>query len=214
MLDSPHSYNIADFRKRYRNSYGFLLNKDDHTQKKTLVYISDVEDNKVVFNTVSSTGFYAHTGTGIVFEFLPITRGWHWSKSLDKAFLFSRIPATQWTRGISQSNTNAASVLSDAFTGTQRISPGKLSLAILHDVFLDKTKPTWEEFYGQKTKAFIINKFFYIHEDVVYFLSLSIGEYDSKTSTISLMNGLVRQELTDAIRRELLPIKVQMNGND
>ena len=193
MRETPTSNNVDDFRQRYHRSFGFLIGDDG--AKKTLIQITNVSFPNVMFDTLTGKGYYAKIDADVWFEFLPITRGWYRTRE-HGAVLFQRVPARQFSRGISKGNTNVfyLPVGRAGFYGLE------LSLGILHDVFVQKVP---EKLGGNN---YIINKFFYIHGPDVFFYANKIGTFVD--NTIKLSHPLVEQEMRDAIARNNLPFNV------
>ena len=191
MRDTPTTLDREGWRQRYRNSYGFLVNKDE---TKTLCYINDVTQTEVRFTTPQGGGFFAYHDRGIVFEFLPITRGWFFTTTYGWVLL-TRVPARQWNRGICETNTRV-----DHLDKRGKFTQIPLTLEILEDVFIKKPKAPSGSSNGVV---------FLITADTVYFYSQKVGSV--KEQTITLFSELVRQELSDFIRRQGFTYKVEVN---
>ncbi len=193
MRETPTSLNINDFRQRYLRSFGFLV--DPKTEKKTLIQISDVGSERVLFNTLNGSGFFAYVNMGAVFEFLPITRGWFATEV--GPVLLQRIPARQFNRGITRANTSAYSV-----TSLNDWTPWDLTLKLMHDVFVEP-KPN-----KINAECFLLNQFFLVNYGKVYFYQQEVGEF--KEGTIILNDTLVLQEVLDAVARGSFKISVKV----
>jgi hypothetical protein len=197
VLESPTSLTIEDFKQRYGRSFGFLITPE--TGQKLLVAITGVSSQKVTFDSVSASGYFVFVDKGVQFEFIPITRGWFRTQQ-HGAVLLNRVPARQWTRGISRQNTTAAQMSSG------RLYPIDLTLQILHDIFVSPIPEDINTFNSKK--EFIVNKYFLLKSGVVYCYSKEIGVY--KDTTIFLHTDIMVQELSDAIRRQSLPFTVEL----
>jgi len=208
MLDSPKIDTIADFKQRYLGAYGFLLNEDDHT-KKTLIHIQSIDNTRVSFASLSGEGYYAVVDSGAMFEFLPVTRGWFWSPALKVPVLFTRVPARQYTRGITKSNTS----VTFASSGGDTLMACGLTLPLLADVFVHKAQMSLNDFISGKSNQYILNRFFLLHRKFLYFYGKPIGTWDEKTLTIGLPSELVLQELQDIIKRKALPYHIRIETN-
>ena len=191
MRDSPSSLDAEGWRQRYRHSYGFLVSPDE---TKTLCYISDVTRREVMFNTTGGQDFFAYHDKGSVFEFLPITRGWFFTTSIGWCLL-TRVPARQWTRGISESNTRV-----DHIDAKGKLVEKNLTLEILEDVFIQKPK---------SPDGLPNGTVFLITKDTIYFYSQKVGKVVE--NTITLDSALVQQEVKDFIRRQGFSYKVEVN---
>ena len=199
MRDTPTSLFHEDFRTRYRNAYGWLV-KDD--ESKVLVYIKDV-NRQVVFTTVDLMEYYANYDQGVMFEFLPITRGWYQTR--DGVVLLQRIPAKQYCRGISKGNTACSTVNSYG----EFCAGAGLTHQIIHDVFVAKPVSVLASFLAGLSPTFIINPFFLIAKDYVYMYDRVIGTYNDKN--ITLDSSMYVQELSDSLQRINAPIGVKVN---
>lgn len=192
MFDSLNAYNYEDFRQRYRRSYGFLTINNN----KRVVYVSEVSRDKVTFNTTGVEGCYAYAKGDVQFEFLPITRGWHYTSGYGP-LLLQRIPERQWCRGISLNNTSVSK-----FSTRGELTRIDVNLSMFEDVFINK--PEMPEADG-----FILNKYFLLSDTFkkVFFLGSPIGKFIK--NKITLDDRQVSQELIDFIKRKNLDIVVQ-----
>jgi hypothetical protein len=186
VIDSLTPLNAADFKQRYLRSYGFLVG-DDNTRK--LVYISEVASRMVKFSCLEGKDFFVNAGSGVNFEFLPITRGWF--NTRNGPVLLQRVPAKQYTRGISGNNTRVYQL-----NKSGDVVQCDISLDVLLDVFVNKPPMKPED-------GVLINKFFLLAKGNVYFYNEVVGTY--KNNKIALTEASVRQELSDFIRRQELP---------
>lgn len=199
MKDSLTSFNREDFRQRYKGSYGFLL----HEGKRRLVYIKEVANGQVVFKTASlGPDFFALADTKVEFEFLPVQRSWY--NLGDKAGLLFRIPAKQYNRGISSSNTAFYTAEGGYCTGQ------RLSLEVLEKIFLTEAIDNTTRFFAQEDNFLVLSRAFCITGHVLHFFADAIGSYNNSSRTITLNSDVVLQELTDVIKRRQLPLTVKV----
>lgn len=200
MKDSLTSFNREDFRQRYKGCFGFLL----HEGQRKLVYIKEVGNGQVTFIT-SSKGpeFYALANENVEFEFLPIQRSWY-NLGTHPGLLF-RIPAKQYHRGISSNNTAFYVPTKDGYVSAQH-----LSLEVLSKVFPCPLPNNSVKFFKGEQDHLVLNRAFCITGSHLYFFAEVAGTYNSATRTIKLRLPIVHQELLDTIRRQQLPISVEV----
>jgi hypothetical protein len=192
MIDTPTLGSRDAWRQRYQGTYGFLKQTED---SKVLCHITNVDSTKVVFNTSLGSGFFANMNSGIQFEFLPVTRGWFYTKNLGWVLL-QRVPARQYHRGISENNT----VLSVPLTGSRLYNQG-MSLSLLEDIFINKPKAP---------DGVLLSRQVLIHpNNTIYLYDLDIGTKSG--NTLMLRSALVKQEIVDQVRRMKLDYKVEVN---
>lgn len=196
MLDTLTTENSPDFRQRYNKTYGWLNNSD------TLVYITDVRDDKLTFDTMDGEGYFAYANSKVDFKFVPITRGWFLTEQYGPVLL-TRIPARQWQRGIARANTSVQYVAPP----TNALLSLNITLEIVNDVFVKKLTCDLQKFLDKKTPYYIINKFFMLYNGDVFFYDKVVGKY--KDRTITKLEEVVEQELRDAISRNTLPFEIK-----
>lgn len=201
MIASPTSANLRDFTQRHVSTWGWFLPED--RTKKVLVYVENV-DRHVHFMDHSNTRYFANVNGGAHFEFLPIVRGWYYTEK--RVVLLQRIPARQYSRGISTGNTSV-----NEFSSSGNLGKTALSFELLQDIFVNKPTRTLEDFLSQKTRCFLLNKYFCIDMvgNYIWMYDRRIGEWDYKTRTITLTEPLFKQELLDAISRNSYPFVVK-----
>lgn len=197
MLDTPTSANIEDFRQRYRGTYGFLKRPN---RPDLLVYIQDTDPYKVTFTDRNQQEFYANLNQEVMFEFLPITRGW-FQTALGPRYLM-RIPERQFHRGISRGNTNVYACSEDG-----RLLPATLSIQMLEDIFLAKYKTSWQEWVIGESQFYIPNKYFLLCASGLYMYDQKVAQLISRTK-IGLTNKVFKQEVQDFIKRNGLPLEI------
>jgi hypothetical protein len=202
MKASPTSLNLRDFTQRHQGTFGWYIKQDG---SRLLVHIDKV-DRIVNFSDVDGFKFYAAVDKHVEFEFLPITRGW-FNTSTNKPVFLHRVPARQYTRGISTSNTQCLS-----FSNSGLLLKSTLSMEMLNDIFVVKPQQTFEQFLSSGL-FFVINKYFLINKTTsdVWLYDRVIGKWDGKR-TITLSSSMFYQELFDAISRNKLPLEV-VNDN-
>ena len=197
MRDTLTSGWTDDFRKRYAGSYGWY----EGNGKTLLVKVLEVESEYMTFEDVKGIEYKAYTDSGVIFNFLPVTRGWYTGTD-GKCYYMCRIPAKQWCRGINNSNT---------FIGKyqqyyNRICATSWGLNTLINIFDNKvdaafTKNQIKSFLEGEVKSCVASRFFMFNNKDVYFLNQLVGTIDKNTKTIQLSTPLIEQELKDLMVR-------------
>jgi hypothetical protein len=200
MLDSPTSFNVEDFRQRYRNTYGFLQRPG---KPNLMVFIKET-GAQVTFLDVSGNEFYANLNQGVTFEFLPIIRGWHNTRLGPRYFM--RIPERQYHRGISRGNTAVYRLTG----GDEQFASQSLELALLEDVFVLKPASSIVDYQAGKTNHFIPNKYFLLTDKTLFMYDRKIGTVQQRRK-ILLEDSVFKQEVSDFVRRQSLPLEVVSN---
>jgi len=196
VIDSPSHNNLDDWRQRYNKTYGWFRHESG---EKKLVFISDVS-SKVTFTTSDGQEFYANPDKDVKFEFLPITRGWFYTRDGGGA-LFQRVPAKQYHRGISKGNTSIQYLRVDGTLGGRGLG-NALDFAILEDVFVAKPTWTFQDFLKERAWCWIPSKFFVVTlQGRVLMYDFPIGSFDRNKNIITLTNSLFLQEIQDVVRR-------------
>lgn len=198
MLDSLTSYNAADFRQRYQGTFGLYPT----SKGKILVLVRKVDSKRVMFTDAENTEYFANVDAGVSFEFLPVARGWHNGKK--GAVMLQRVPARQWQRGISESNTVALLPPEHNKGGLKLVSP---SFDTLDCVVNPYPLPYAINEKLTKTRDSVaISKHFCLSGDSLYFFDKIIGSCEG--SSIHVTYSPIIQELSDTIRRSSLPFNI------
>ena len=204
MLDSPTSANIEDFRQRYRNTYGFLKRKDN---ADLLIYIKETGHDRVTFTNTLGQEFYANLNKDVMFEFLPIIRGWYATRLGPRFFM--RVAERQYHRGISRGNTTVYSIN----LATDRLAIDALRMDVLEDIFVLKfPSPTFSSYQRCTADYFIPSKHFLLTGLSLYMYDRKIGDIDPTRTKLVLSDKTFQQEVSDFIRRQNLPLEVVANG--
>lgn len=188
MLDTCTYENQRDFTARYKNTIGSLV-KEDGT--KEWVWIAGINEDNVVFTTVDGMKYTATIGKGTQFEFTQVPMGWY--NSPEGPIFFSRKPARQWQRGISNSNTHIYD---------QYFNKVDLTLTRVVNAYTPQ-KPYKDQPCWALSKHFAFNR-----DNVLYFYDVPIGE--KKDTSFFVQSCNVVQELSDAIKRNNLPFNVEI----
>lgn len=194
MKDSLTTSNSGDFSQRYAGTYGWL-----HLEgKREFVYVADVDNRRCYFNKAGDVQYHANADTGVIFEFIPVDKGW-FNTTDGKLYFLQRRPARQFKRGIAETNTG---VFDD------RMRQVKLTYKLLATIFEDGF-----DAWSHKTLARpgALSKHFAITDN-----NGTIMLYDAKIGqvvdgVVVLENNLFLQELQDTLKRKNMSAKVIVN---
>lgn len=200
MLDTLTQFNSRDFSARYNGTYGWLV-KDD--QRKHLVYISAVHPEKVEFTDRHGGKYHANAGQQVMFDFLPVDRGWFVGSS-GKLYLLRRVPARQWHRGICDANTTIAIVHSNNASNKDRLYAHECSLEILDDIFGEVK----DRYFFKSGSSCALSQQFAIVGNILYFIDREIGTVKEDKITLGEHGAIVAQELNDLINRRNYKLEV------
>ena len=155
------------------------------------------------FTDVDGYGFSVNADAGVEFEFIPVDRGFY--NTEDDTFFLYRVPARQWLRGISETNTVA-----QYFHGSD-LSSEIVDIHLLHKVFVQgiDVHTAFKKWRNLSQHAVGLSKQFAIAGTTVYFFNKEIGKV--KDGCIILDNNIVAQELQDVIRRNGFDMEVSVN---
>lgn len=184
MFDSLTSTNGRDFDQRYRNTYGFL-HKDG---AKKLIFITKIDSGRVFFTTADGESWWAQSDQQVMFEFLPLDRGFH--NTENGLFFVTRVPARMWQRGIARNNT---SVYQFKTRNWQQVEPSFESLSSIFE------KPTEPDKALSRPTA--ISKYFAMSRGTVFLFSEAVGSYTKSKISLKPQAAIIEQELNDSLRR-------------
>jgi hypothetical protein len=194
MLDTPTLSNQQDFRQRYCSGYGYILTED----KKTLVYLREIRNNTLVLQDEDNGRYMANLDSGVMFEFVPVFKGW--SVAEGSAAFVSRVPAKQFSRAISSSNTT----MSRYFPAEDLLDPISLTVTRLRDALeYVYNIPDAVENYLKGLRYAVLSKHFAICGSRLYFYNEPIGSVSCANNTVKLTldNKLCEQEIRDLLNR-------------
>ena len=205
MIDTPTHNNISDFRQRYQNVLGwFLTGKGE----KLLVRVAEVGDSQVTFVDHGNNVYYANVGQGVNFEFLPVQRAWYDTELT--TYYVSRKAARQWKRGICQENTSIEAI--ETILGIE--TPGKgLPWNLLAFNIFSTPQDTGKyvaDFLGNKRSSCTLGRHFSLTKHLegrVLFHNILVGYYSK--NVITDVKPIIKQELTDVIRKFDLPFEIK-----
>lgn len=197
MRDTLTRDNVRDFTARYNKTFGWFLGES----KRVLVRVEGVGDSRVQFQDINGTNYFAAAGQGVMFEFLPVTKGLY-NTADDRVIFVSRVPARQWHRGICAQNTQM-------FEYSPRYSGNLIDVNInnVSQVFESKVDVNKRiERYLKSALPVALDKHFALAHGQVLFMNHRIGSITG--DKISLANPMFRQELSDVIRRNSFPLTI------
>lgn len=175
-----------DFRQQFEGTVGWVITP---SKRELLVVVESVNDRRVVLRDVKGFDYTVAANSGVAFKFQQVNAGWYPYK--DTAAYMWRVPARQWQRGISSSNTRI-SQLDDHGRATEL----SVDLTTLAELLVEAKSPCVlsNNFYLSPTG------FLFVHRE-------KIGVLDKATGNIALSSDMFVQEINDIIRRKSLPYK-------
>lgn len=171
-----------DFRQRYNGSWGWYTVPE--SGKRMLVLMDLVSDHEARFRDQKNNRYMAYADTGVVFEFIPVTKRLFIHNS--RLLLQTRVPAHMWSRGINLQNTQQLDVAAN------------VPQAIGFDSIVSAMEP---EGYKEVGNIKLLNNVFGIVGTFVYVYDKYIGEWNPNTNCITLKDNMFIQELTDLVRK-------------
>lgn len=201
MLDTLTAWNARDFIQRYVHTYGWLV----QNEKKVLVYVAHADASKVRFTDIKNVEYFANAGEGVMFEFIPVNKGFFNSTLNSSCYLLERVAQKQWHRGIHNNNTQAI-LLKD---GELAFSP--INIKLLNSLFHDpiSSEKAFAEWQAKKRSSLALSRHFAINGPMIQFYRTEIGKVEG--NRITLNNEAVRQEVIDCVRRNKYDLEV-VNG--
>jgi hypothetical protein len=205
MIDSLTSSNHRDFNARYCGTWGYYV-PDTGSAAKVLVTITHVDADSVHFEDPSGGKYLGYANKGLMFEFIPINRGFF--DGIDLTYYLARHPARQWYRGIHEMNT-LCSVLEDNKT---------LKTCLLKEVLPQIFYPN-QDVRGEMEKRLfnctsylnntrntvaLTQHFALVKKKLMFYTHEAGAVVGNKIHAIDIIG----QELRDAIRRNNLPFEV------
>lgn len=197
MRDTLTRENSNDFNRRYIGTYGYLIQEN----KKTLVYMNSSSHEETTFSDVGGHTYVVYADSGVEFEFIPVDRGFY--NTVSGTYFMYRIPARQWSRGISNTNTAVYSINAG---GMNAIG---CTIENLYKIFqggIDIQQAASEWGY-KKREAFALGKHFAVLDTSVLFYTTTIGTVD-KNKRIIIKESRVAQEFQDNLRRNNIILDV------
>jgi hypothetical protein len=190
MRDTYTSENHRDFNARYAYTFGWLVQGD----KQSLVHLQEGDEECFKFTKGTTQTYTAYIDGGAIFEFIPIKMGWFNANDGHIIFL-ERHPARQWKRGICTENTWA-------YIHTPwGIVAERVSYQLLESIFVNPIKVD-KELILNKVNASLpvaLSQHFAVANRAVYLYKTIIATIDN--NVITMRNDIVKQELSDCIRR-------------
>lgn len=203
MFEAFVSETAKDFRQRYQNTYGFFTTKE--TNKRILVVISNVEENKVDFYDVDRNQYSAQVNMGVQFEFVaPVKRLFTDGKII---MLIQRKPARQWQRGLSSSNTSITNIDTGANI-TLNFSRVQEAYGKSH-VFNPKDHA---KYLSENSSICLLSDMFAFVGDTLYLYNVAVGKVNKETKVITMDQKVFHQEVCDLLRNINLPYSVEISN--
>ena len=198
LIDTLTAKNYEDFKQRYNGCFGFI---ELENKKDILCRITGVSMDKVTFDTEGGQGFWAYCDQDVKFKFFSVTRGWFQSPG-QRPVLFMRIPARQFSRGITSGNTSVMQ------WRLGRVAPIRIGFEELKSLFA----PDVQVFDPKNGSAQLISKHFAVSPFIqgncreLYLFDRVVGTIDGNKVTIT--HQPVKQEFFDVCRRKQLPLEI------
>lgn len=187
MITTFSSSSARDFRQQFEGTIGWVI---PESKRELMVYVESVNDRRVALRDINGFDYQITDNSGIAFRFQQVDSGWYPYK--DAAAYMWRVPARQWSRGVSSNNTRIVYLREN---GTFDNLPVDIT--------------TLSELYSGKKVKGLISKHLYISlQGGVFMHRQLIGKVNEKLATISLSNDLFLQEVIDIVRRNSLSYKV------
>ena len=184
-----NSHDTRDFIQRYVGTYGYfeLEGKPDLP-----VWIETVDGNTLYFSDFDGNKYHTYADQNVSFKFQQVRRSYYIGKS-GNIYLLERVPARQYQRGVSRSNTRCYRY------GNGNWNPIRVDHTSMADIMFGGTQCK----HGIK-----LSETFALLDNVLWLYTSAIGVSDG--ATIQIMNGWTkfRQEVSDAIRDSKLNYKV------
>lgn len=186
----------SDFRQRYQGTYGWF-EKDNH--EKLLVYLRQVDEDRLSFQDKDGFKFTANADQGNTFTFIPVVRGC-FNYGENGVVVTRRLPARMWKRGVCDENTSIFSL------DKQRAL--SVTFPTLEGVFGNKPNTAFARFKQTLTGNAAIDNVFSVVGDGLYLYENRIGEYANREFTLT--SDLFQQEVNDLVNRHHFPIIVSV----
>ncbi len=197
MIEEFKSSGAADFRQRYKDTYGWYLTDSG---RKVLVQLVDVGENQLKFQGKDGESFTALADKGNRFEFIPLERALYNTPST--VVYCTRVPARQWRRGIHSANTRIVNLQSGIMG-----SGVPIDFKILSEILHPEDVSTYvSDYLAKRRDAVALNPMFAFTKETVYLYQRRIGTIMG--DTIALTENLFKQEISDLCRDLQLTYKV------
>lgn len=194
MFDTPRNGWVEDFKRRYAGTYGFFTTPSN---KRILVYVSNVRNTHVEFQDAGGVQYIANNDTGVQFEFIQVPRAWY-NREEGGPILLMRRPATQWNRGVSERNTMAYTLqlgrLRHAGISFHTLAPLENPLPYINKI---------------KDSGVALSSAFALYGGFIYLYDRQVGTYKGNNFSV---NKIVLQEFSDLAKR--INLEGTINGHD
>lgn len=202
MKEAFTSKEYRDFNQRYHDSFGYVIRDD---QSKVLVKITSVSEKRVTFIDKAGIEYFGWADKNLEFEFVPVQRKFVLFNK--KAALFTRHPARQFTRGISENNTAFYTTNSSGNLVAQNFTD-EVVMSFIENIGKFPYNTYQEDFLNGKSTFTTLSDKFLLSKTRAWLLNQEVGEVDLPNRKIKLAVPLIQQELSDALRDTKLPFEV------
>lgn len=202
MLDSLTSHNVRDFSARYAGTWGFYVSD---TKEKILVYVSQVTEERVSFKDTKGGTFFGLVDKGMMFEFIPVSRGFFNANNGKATFLLQRVPARQWQRGISSQNTKVFTLFPGGELKSVSVD-GAIPLIFDGEQVYKTPIQEQVDHLIKMNHVAALSRHFAIADDVFMFFNVPVGKVNNKKIVLDV--STIYQEVSDVVRRNRLHYEV------
>lgn len=209
MIDSLTRQNAGDFRQRYNGTFGYYtINEGPRKGNKILVRLTDVNDSQVTFIDSRGSEYYVYADSGIPFEFLPLEKRVA-NTAKGNVIYGCRVPARQWSRGVSERNTSIINLQS-----RMAVSVNFVNLEALYSAE-DNYPTAFSEFVKGSRKGAALDKKFSIikNPDETINVKLFNSDIGVFSDGVAKIIPLFKQEFSDMVSRSKFDIKVEVLNN-
>ena len=193
-LEEFTSGGARDFRQRYLGVWGYYPTPSG---EKLLVYMSNINERETRFVDAQGIEYTAKVDQGVFFQFIPIEKRLFTYDNM--LVLAARIPARQYSRGMSDANTSFREVRYSDYIPVSAKTINAYANPV-YDVVIDSGKTVQ-----------LLSPMFGIHLCSVFLYDRRIGsvQYDKNLKLhIRVEEPLFYQELVDVVRERKINIEV------
>jgi len=188
MLDTLKSSSWTDFKKRYKGTFGFLKMSG---RGRELVQILDNNKDIVQFSNIYKDTLCAYADKDVIFEFIPLNRGF--VNTIYGVRYTTRVPARQWQRGISPTNTEIF-ILEEGGLSRNSVNLETVNIVVNKCISFKEAFSSWD-----RNKPVALSKHFAISGNKIFFYSKCVGEFEDPKC--SILEPVILQEFRDCVIR-------------
>ncbi len=185
------SKDAGDFRQRYRGVFGWFTTESD---KRVLVQVTDVGENKMSFCDQDSTEYFAYSDKGARFTFIPVER---------RVFMYNdlpciamRKPARQYRRGIHHDNTEFRYITADIRTDV-----------VFSAIESYENRKHLEELWPNQSVGTLSDQIA-VYYGKVYVYDTCVADFDAINNCYKMRLPVFKQELIDILKKYNVESKV------